>query len=89
MRTIWPKAATGRFRRSSTCEHQPVRSDVGHDKGLADDVSALQVGKALLKLACRDELLRAKEISLSKAAPWTGFTSRSPLDSHRAVASDE
>lgn len=39
-------------------QHQPVRFEMRHDKGLAYDVSALQVGKAFFKFTSRDALLR-------------------------------
>ena len=41
-----------------------MRSGVGHDKGLANDMGALQVSKACLELTPCDELLRQGDLLL-------------------------
>jgi hypothetical protein len=61
MRTTCPKAAIGCLRRNSTL-NQPVRFGVGQDKGLANDVRALNMGKARLKFTSCDELLRQSNL---------------------------
>jgi hypothetical protein len=42
---------------------------VGHDKGLANDVSTLYVSKACLKVTSRDELLRQSDLVVKSCAP--------------------
>jgi hypothetical protein len=43
---------------------------VGHDKGLANDVSALQVSKACLNFTSCDELLRQSDLVVEGYIPY-------------------
>ena len=49
-----------------------MRSGVGYDKGLANDMGALQVRKAHLELAPCDELLRQGDLPLESRVTDSG-----------------